>query len=163
MQPDSDICKLDHIAGSRRVGSGSSRQLFATILCFYCFIHIFVQGHSEGAMPGIVGSCSYSERNLFGLNQKLTATVELGQVGTAPPPAPVPRNRFLTAPSSNCDAPLRCRTTTVPGGSQVDSLFRISHTDPWVGGDVHRTSRTVNFQVCIAAHRHLGVLRTDDP
>jgi hypothetical protein len=30
---------------------------------------------------------------------------------------------------------------------QVDSLFRISHTDPWVGGDVHRTSRTINFQV----------------
>ena len=32
---------------------------------------------------------------------------------------------------------------------QVDSLFRISHTDPWVGGDVHRTSRTINFQVYI--------------
>lgn len=29
---------------------------------------------------------------------------------------------------------------------QVDSLFRISHTDPWVGGDAHRTSRTINFQ-----------------
>jgi hypothetical protein len=44
---------------------------------------------------------------------------------------------------------------------QVDSLFRISHTDPWVGGDVHRTSRTINFQVptlwgtpCGTALRH---------
>jgi len=31
-------------------------------------------------MPGFVGSFSYSERNLFGLNQKLSALVELGQV-----------------------------------------------------------------------------------
>lgn len=68
---------------------------------------ISAQGHSEGALPGVVGSFSYSERNLFGLNQKLNATVELGQ---------------------------------------VDSLFRISHTDPWIRGDVHRTSRTINFQ-----------------
>lgn len=28
----------------------------------------------------------------------------------------------------------------------MDSLFRINHTDPWVGGDAHRTSRTINFQ-----------------
>ena len=45
-------------------------------------------------MPGIVGSCSYSERNLFGLNQKLAATVELGQVGSAPLPTPVSRSRL---------------------------------------------------------------------
>jgi len=31
-------------------------------------------------MPGFIGSFSYSQRNLFGLNQKLAATVELGQV-----------------------------------------------------------------------------------
>ena len=30
--------------------------------------------------------------------------------------------------------------------AQMDSLFRINHTDPWVGGDAHRTSRTINFQ-----------------
>lgn len=28
----------------------------------------------------------------------------------------------------------------------MDSLFRINHTDPWVGGDAHRTSRVINFQ-----------------
>jgi outer membrane protein insertion porin family len=28
----------------------------------------------------------------------------------------------------------------------VDSLFRVSHTDPWLQGDPHRTSRTINFQ-----------------
>lgn len=41
---------------------------------------ISAQGHAEGGVPGFIGSCSYSQRNLFGLNQKLTATVELGQV-----------------------------------------------------------------------------------
>ena len=41
---------------------------------------ISAQGHSEGALPGFIGSCSYSQRNLFGLNQKLAATVEVGQV-----------------------------------------------------------------------------------
>jgi outer membrane protein insertion porin family len=40
------------------------------------------QGHSEGALPGFIGSASFSQRNLFGLNQKLAATVEIGQVGT---------------------------------------------------------------------------------
>ena len=29
---------------------------------------------------------------------------------------------------------------------QVDSLFRIAHTDPWVSGDPRRTSRTVSIQ-----------------
>ncbi len=38
------------------------------------------QGHSEGALPGFIGSASFSQRNLFGLNQKLAATVEIGQV-----------------------------------------------------------------------------------
>jgi outer membrane protein insertion porin family len=41
---------------------------------------ISAQGHADGAMPGFIGSFSYSQRNLFGLNQKLAATVELGQV-----------------------------------------------------------------------------------
>lgn len=66
-----------------------------------------VQGHAEGAMPGFIGSCSYSQRNLFGLNQKLTAALEAGQ---------------------------------------SDTTFRISHTDPWVRGDPHRTSRTISLQ-----------------
>jgi len=33
---------------------------------------------------------------------------------------------------------------------QLDSLFRINHTDPWVGGDAHRTSRTINLQASCA-------------
>lgn len=64
-------------------------------------------GHSDGALPGFIGSMAYSQRNLFGLNQKLTASVEIGQ---------------------------------------VDSLYRLVHTDPWVGGDAYRTSRTVSVQ-----------------
>ena len=38
------------------------------------------QGHSEGALPGFIGSASFTQRNLFGLNQKLAATLEIGQV-----------------------------------------------------------------------------------
>ena len=38
------------------------------------------QSRGEGALPGFVGSFSYSEKNLFGLNQRLAAQVELGQV-----------------------------------------------------------------------------------
>ena len=40
---------------------------------------ISAQGHAAGALPGFIGSASYAQRNLFGLNQKLSATVELGQ------------------------------------------------------------------------------------
>lgn len=40
---------------------------------------ISAQGGGDGGMPGFVGSCSYSQRNLFGLGQKLTASLELGQ------------------------------------------------------------------------------------
>ena len=29
---------------------------------------------------------------------------------------------------------------------QVDGLFRINHTDPWVKGDPYRTSRTISIQ-----------------
>ena len=74
-----------------------------------------VQGHAEGAMPGFIGSCSYSQRNLFGLNQKLTAALEAGQ---------------------------------------SDSTFRISHTDPWVRGDPHRTSRTISLQSAKTSGEH---------
>jgi outer membrane protein insertion porin family len=38
------------------------------------------RGLAEGALSGVVGSCAYTQKNLFGLNQKLTASVELGQV-----------------------------------------------------------------------------------
>lgn len=41
---------------------------------------MFPQARSEGALPGFVGSFSYSEKNFRGLNQKLSALVELGQV-----------------------------------------------------------------------------------
>ncbi|KAK9849807.1 hypothetical protein WJX84_004133, partial [Apatococcus fuscideae] len=68
---------------------------------------ISATAHAEGALPGFIGSCSYSQRNLFGSNQKLAASVEVGQ---------------------------------------VDSLYRISHTDPWVKGDPFRTSRAISIQ-----------------
>ncbi|GLC64066.1 hypothetical protein PLESTF_000114600 [Pleodorina starrii] len=60
----------------------------------------------EGAWPGLIGSFSYNERNLFGLNQRLSVSAEIGQ---------------------------------------VDKLFRIQHTDPWVNSDPHRTSRTITI------------------
>ena len=31
---------------------------------------------------------------------------------------------------------------------QVDSMFRINYTDPWIEGDDKRTSRAINIQVC---------------
>lgn len=67
---------------------------------------ISTQSRGEGALPGFVGSFSYSQRNLFGVNQKLSALIEMGQ---------------------------------------VDSVFRISHTDPWLVGSPHRTSRTIQL------------------
>ncbi|GIL91181.1 hypothetical protein Vretimale_18825 [Volvox reticuliferus] len=60
----------------------------------------------EGALPGLIGSFSYNERNLFGINQRLSISAEIGQ---------------------------------------VDKLFRITHTDPWVNSDPHRTSRTIHI------------------
>ena len=62
-------------------------------------VGISAQGHAEGAVPGFIGSCSYSQRNLFGLNQKLTATVELGQVrpAAALEHAPEPRSARATS------------------------------------------------------------------
>jgi outer membrane protein insertion porin family len=62
---------------------------------------------SEGSLPGFVGTLSYSQRNLFGLGQRLVASAEVGQ---------------------------------------MDSTFRVAHTDPWVRGDAYRTSRTISAQ-----------------
>ena len=42
---------------------------------------ISATGAMEGAMPGVVGEVSYSQRNLFGLGQRLVASAKLGQVG----------------------------------------------------------------------------------
>lgn len=39
------------------------------------------QGYGAEA-PGLVGHVSYSERNLFGLNQRLTLSAEVGQAET---------------------------------------------------------------------------------
>ncbi len=41
---------------------------------------ISAAGAGEGAWPGLIGSFSYNERNLFGLNQRLTMSAEIGQV-----------------------------------------------------------------------------------
>ena len=32
---------------------------------------------------------------------------------------------------------------------QLDSMFKINYTDPWIEGDDKRTSRTINIQVSI--------------
>ena len=40
---------------------------------------ISAQANREGALPGFVGNLSYSQRNLRGLGQRLTALAELGQ------------------------------------------------------------------------------------
>ena len=32
------------------------------------------------------------------------------------------------------------------GVVQMDKVFRVNHTDPWVGGDMYRTSRTISVQ-----------------
>ena len=37
-------------------------------------------GSAAGGMPGVVGNFSFTEKNLFGLNQKLSAQAEIGQV-----------------------------------------------------------------------------------
>lgn len=68
---------------------------------------ISATGAADGALPGFIGSASFSQRNVFGTGQKLAATAEVGQ---------------------------------------VDKLFRLHHTDPWLLGDPHRTSRTISLQ-----------------
>jgi outer membrane protein insertion porin family len=68
---------------------------------------ISAAGATESAMPGFLGTVTYSQRNLFGRGQRLVAAAEVGQ---------------------------------------VDSTFRVAHTDPWVRGDAYRTSRTLSAQ-----------------
>lgn len=63
-------------------------------------------GLAHGGGLGFVGNATYTEKNLFGLNQKLSAQVELGQ---------------------------------------VDKMFQVIHTDPWLFRDKHRTSRTISL------------------
>jgi outer membrane protein assembly factor BamA len=38
------------------------------------------RGVMEGSLSGFIGSCAYTQKNLFGLNHKLAASVEAGQV-----------------------------------------------------------------------------------
>lgn len=40
---------------------------------------ISASGAAEGELPGLIGTISYTQRNLFGLGQKLVAAAELGQ------------------------------------------------------------------------------------
>lgn len=40
---------------------------------------ISAAGTSEGSLPGFVGTVSYSQRNLFGLGQRLVASAQVGQ------------------------------------------------------------------------------------
>ena len=75
---------------------------------------ISAQGHAAGALPGFIGSASYAQRNLFGLNQKLSATVELGQA----------RSRLGT------DLRAIKRGTPTPGFCYIHSDQGI----PWLGG-----------------------------
>lgn len=67
-----------------------------------CGAGVSGQSHTEGALPGFIGNVSYNQKNLFSLGQKLTASMEFGQ---------------------------------------IDKLFKLQHTDPWILGDRHRTSR----------------------
>lgn len=68
---------------------------------------ISAAGSADNSLPGFIGTLSYSQRNLFGLGQRLVASAEVGQ---------------------------------------LDSTFRVAHTDPWVRGDPYRTSRTISAQ-----------------
>lgn len=45
----------------------------------------------------------------------------------------------------------------------MDSLFRINHTDPWVGGDPSRTSRTISLQNTRASGAAIHGRASDDP
>ncbi|KAH9324576.1 hypothetical protein KI387_004754, partial [Taxus chinensis] len=68
---------------------------------------ISTNGITGGLLSGLVGSFTYSHRNLFGRNQKFNVSVERGQ---------------------------------------IDSLFRLNYTDPWIEGDEKRTSRSITLQ-----------------
>ncbi|XP_022753573.1 outer envelope protein 80, chloroplastic-like isoform X2 [Durio zibethinus] len=64
-------------------------------------------GITSDPLSGVFGSFAYSDRNLFGRNQKLNISLERGQ---------------------------------------IDSIFRINFTDPWIEGDDNQTSRTIIVQ-----------------
>lgn len=64
-------------------------------------------GITSGPLSGLIGSFAYSQRNVFGRNQKLNLSLERGQ---------------------------------------IDSIFRLNYTDPWIEGDDKRTSRTIMVQ-----------------
>lgn len=44
---------------------------------------------------------------------------------------------------------------------QIDSIFRINYTDPWIEGDDKRTSRTIMIQVLINFFNFVSVIRHD--
>ncbi|CAD7697055.1 unnamed protein product [Ostreobium quekettii] len=71
-----------------------------------CGAGVSGQSHTEGALPGFIGNISYNQKNLFSLGQRLTASMEFGQ---------------------------------------IDKLFKLQHTDPWILGDRYRTSRTMGM------------------
>jgi len=80
---------------------------------------------AEGGIPHIIGTFAYSQRNFLNRNQRVNASVELGQ---------------------------------------AESMFRVSHTDPWVGSDPFRTSRTCNLMKARSTTSavHGKVLEDDD-
>ncbi|XWS28278.1 hypothetical protein CRYUN_Cryun25bG0053000 [Craigia yunnanensis] len=95
-KPAGDPCKVDLImnvverpSGRFSAGGGIS------------------SGITSGPLSGLFGSFAYSDRNLFGRNQKLNISLERGQ---------------------------------------IDSIFRINYTNPWIEGDDKRTSRTIIVQ-----------------
>ena len=44
---------------------------------------ISAAGSSEGSLPGFIGTVSYSQRNLFGLGQSLSAAAEVGKADSS--------------------------------------------------------------------------------
>lgn len=61
---------------------------------------------TDGGLPKVIGSFTYSQKNLLNRNQKLNASIDIGQ---------------------------------------AESMFRLSHHDPWVRSDPFRTSRTCSL------------------
>ena len=148
---------------------------------------ISATGAMEGALPGVVGEVSYSQRNLFGLGQRLVASAKLGQVcgqgcglrcgcgcaggesgwvGGQREPFSLqgllrPASVLCATRGKLCSAvlalimlrcamlPMLCRALL-----QTDAMFRVQHTDPWVRGDAHRTSRTTTIQVSQHVRQH---------
>jgi hypothetical protein len=123
---------------------------------------ISAQGRGEGALPGFVGSFTYSQRNLFGLGQRLSALVELGQT-----------DKVRSCPGGWGHAPARggaggrpclrqqrraCAGLPLPRASALRvwrraQVFRLQHVDPWISGDPYRTSRTIQVGLGVGAGR----------